>query len=494
MLELTGICKSYSSNMVLENVDLNVVQGEIHALVGENGAGKTTLMKIIGGIEHADSGNMKLFDNHVTFSNPQQAIDSGMAIVHQELSLSPNMSVMHNIFCNRELTNSLGFINWDRMRKRTVELFESIGERINPNMLVDDLSIGLQQLVEVAKALSLGAKLLILDEPTSSLSDQETENLFRVLQDCRKNGVGVILISHKLNEVFAVSDRISVLRDGKMIDTVKTEQTNQQEVIRMMVGRDIANMYPSKSSSVGSVLFRVEKLHRKDVFHDISFDLRKGEILGFAGIVGARRTEVARSIFGADMIDSGRMFLEDVEINISSPSQAIGSGICYLTEDRKQLGLFLSMSVRDNIICSSLPRYVTGMHFLRHERIKEVVMKLIRNLDIKTRDESDLTYSLSGGNQQKVLLARWLCAVPRILIADEPTRGVDVGAKAEIHSMLRMLADSGIGVVVISSELPELLGLSDRIAVFNAGRIVAILDGEEATQEEIMKHSTMRTD
>lgn len=499
ILKVEGICKSFAGTEVLHDVTFGVDAGQIHALIGENGAGKSTLMNIIGGIHQPDKGAIYLKGQPVSFADPLQAMSSGISIVHQELSLVPNLSVGLNIFSygqknslvNREKVNRLGFINWKQLYADTGELFAHIGIDIDPTVLVSQLSVGMQQLVEIAKALSFDARVLILDEPTSALSEKEIERLFAVIRDLvTRREVAIVFISHKLEEVFTISDQISVLRDGYMVGTVKTKEATQAQIIQMMVGRHIEDMYPPKSTGISNVMFAVEGLSRPPYFQDVSFWLRRGEILGFAGLVGSGRTEVARAIFGADKIQAGKISLEGKEVRIRSPRQAIQQGICYLTEDRKSLGLFLKMTLRDNIVASSLGRFVSRLGLLKRRLIREVAMKYVDDMQIRPRNDEVDIISLSGGNQQKALLAKWICAQPKVLIADEPTRGVDVGAKAKLHSDLRKMAEDGVGVILISSELPEVLGLSDRVAVFREGHLAAILEGEMVTQEEVMKYAT----
>ncbi|HHY48070.1 MAG TPA: sugar ABC transporter ATP-binding protein [Firmicutes bacterium] len=491
VLSINGITKSFAGNKVLDDINLEIQRGSVHALVGENGAGKSTLVKIVGGIYQPDSGTICMNGKTVHFAGPHDAINHGISIVHQELSLVPKMSIAQNVFSHREPVNRLGFIKWAELYRKTRELLKPLGLDIDPGRPVGGLSVGVQQLIEIAKALSTDARVLILDEPTSALSEKEVDMLYKVINDLKSRGVTSIFISHKLPEVFRVSDVISVLRDGRLVGTVRKEATTPEEIIRMMVGRPLGDLYPPKSSRVGERILSVENMTRVPAFRDVSLELFRGEILGFAGLVGSGRTEVARAIFGADRIDSGRIMLGGREVKIGSPRDAIRHGICYLTEDRKDLGLFLTKTVRSNIVASSLSKFVTRNGFLRKHEIEESSRYFVDYFRLKPSDDRALVMNLSGGNQQKALLAKWICAGPKVLIADEPTRGVDVGAKSEIHRHLRQLAESGVGVIVISSELPELLGLSDRIAVFNSGRIAAFIDGKGATQEDVMRYATL---
>jgi ABC-type sugar transport system ATPase subunit len=490
ILEVKNLSKSFSGNSVLADVSLAVEPGQVHALVGENGAGKSTLMNIIGGLMPADGGEIWLDGRQVTFHSPLEAMKGGISIVHQELSLAPNMNLAQNIYLRREPVNALGSIQWRKLYTDTRAIFDRLGLDLDPRTLASKLSVSMQQVVEIGKALSFDARVIIMDEPTSALSEKEIERLYAIIDDLTARGIAIIFISHKLDEVFHVADQISVLRDGHMVGTVDAGGTTREEVIRMMVGREITNMYPPKSEHIDSTLFAVEGLSREPYFRDVSFTLNKGEILGFAGLVGSGRTEVARAIFGADKADGGSVSLEGRPLKLRSPRHAIEQGVCYLTEDRKTLGLFLKMPVRSNIASSALWRFVSGLGFLQDGKLKRDARHYMAEMEIRPMNDELTAINLSGGNQQKTLLAKWLCAQPKVLIVDEPTRGVDVGAKAKIHADLRKMADEGIGVIVISSELPEVLGLSDRVAVFREGQLTTVLEGDQATQEEVMHYAT----
>jgi ribose transport system ATP-binding protein len=417
-------------------------------------------------------------------------MQGGISIVHQELSLAANMDLAQNIYLRREPVNAMGFIDWKRLYANTSAIFARLGLDLDPRTLASKLSVSVQQVVEIAKALSFDARVIIMDEPTSALSEKEIERLYAIMNDLVARGIAIIFISHKLDEVFHVADQISVLRDGKMVGSVRKSETTREAIIQMMVGREISHLYPPKSEQIDGTLFAVEGLTREPYFRNVSFTLRKGEILGFAGLVGAGRTEVARALLGADKPDAGVLMLNDRTVRFNSPREAIKEGVCYLTEDRKTLGLFLNLPVRLNIVSSSLWRFVTRLGLLQEKRIRADSKRLIGEVEVRPPNDEQLVINLSGGNQQKTLLAKWLCAQPKVLIVDEPTRGVDVGAKSKIHADLRRMADTGIGVVVISSELPEVLGLSDRVAVFREGELAAILEGEAATQEEVMHYAT----
>lgn len=489
VMEVRDIRKSFAGNIVLRDVSFDIRPGEVHALVGENGAGKSTLMNVMTGNHRPDSGGIILAGKPIRISDPKNAAELGVGIVHQELSLAPNMTVAENIYCGREPTRFLGFIAKRRMRAQARGLFSRIGLDIDPDARAGSLSVAWQQMVEIAKALSLDAKILIMDEPTSALSDNEIEHLYGIVRGLKNGGVGIVYISHKLSEVFAIADRVSVLRDGQLVKTMAVRETTTDEIIRLMVGRDIRDLYPPKASRLGEAIFRVEGLTLPGKVNDVSFELREGEILGFAGLVGSGRTETARAIFGAERPERGRIVLRGREVAIRDPGGAIRQGICYLSEDRKEFGLFLTMSVRRNIVSSSLPAYSSRLQFLDFDKVREASREFLETLDIRPRDDSLNIINLSGGNQQKTMLAKWLAAKPTILIADEPTRGVDIGAKVKIHQHLRRFAESGIGVIVISSELPEVLGLSDRVLVFRNGSVSADLKNDNLTQTEVMRHA-----
>jgi ribose transport system ATP-binding protein len=486
ILGVHGVSKRFGRHTVLDEVTFGVRAGSIHALVGENGAGKSTLMNILGGALRPDSGTVTLDGRPVAFADPRAAIRAGIGTVHQEFGLFSNRSVAQNIFAGREPTGRAGFIRWRVLGRQAQAILSEIGVDLAPSAPVGTLSVAAQQMVEIAKALSLLPRVLILDEPTSSLSDHEAQRLFRLLAELKSRRVAIIYISHHLSEVLQIADEISVLRDGRLVGRT-TREASRGDLVGMMVGRQIESITPARRTKPGEEVFKVEGLTRHGVFAEVSFGVRKGEILGLAGLVGSGRTEVARAIFGADRLDAGRIWLEGRVLAIGSPRQAIASGIGYLTEDRKALGLFLAMTVRDNIVAASMPKLVSRFGLVRPRAIRAEAARYVQQLDIRPADADVEARTLSGGNQQKALLAKWLSVVPRVLIVDEPTRGVDVAAKAAIHHHLAELADAGMAIVLISSDLPEVLGLSDRIGVFRQGRLVTIVDGATATQEDIMR-------
>lgn len=489
VLQIKGLSKSFPGVQALCEVDLEVRRGEIHALVGENGAGKSTLMMILAGIYQPDCGDILLDGHEVRIADARHAQRLGIATVFQEMSLCPNLSVAENIFAHRQPVRFWGFIDNKEMNRRAQELLEPFGVRIDPKALTGNLIIANQQLVEIAKALSLNARLLILDEPTSALSEEETQRLFAVLRRLKERGVTIIFITHRIAEIFQIADRATVLRDGHKVDTVEVKDLTVEKLISMMVGRELTHLYPPKAEKLGEVILRVEHLSRGQAFQDISFEVRRGEILGIAGLVGSGRTEVAHSLFGIDPVDSGEIFMLGQKVKIDSPQVAIRLGMGYVPEDRKSEGLFLKMSVSENVIAAGLSRF-SRFGWMDCGLEACVTTDFVEKLNIRTTSIAQETIALSGGNQQKVLLAKWLALTPQVMIVDEPTRGVDVGAKAEIHALLRQIADHGAGIIMISSDLPEILGMSDRIIVMHEGRVCGRLDGRTATEEKVMACAT----
>jgi ABC-type sugar transport system ATPase subunit len=487
ILEIKNLSKRFGGIQALEGVNLQVRYGEVHALVGENGAGKSTLMNVLGGIIKCDQGEVFYKGQPVAFSNPVQSLQAGIAIIHQELAMLPSLNVIDNIFLGRMKTKN-GLISWRDLEKKTMEYLALVGLDIDPQILARDLSISQRQLVEIAKAVSMDASLIIMDEPNSSLSESETELLFNVIKRLQAKNVAVIYVSHKINEVLRISDRISVLRDGHYVGTADKENATVTSVIEMMVGRQVLIQRVGLGSRTDTALLQVENLSGER-FQDVSFQLNRGEILGFAGLVGAGRSEVARAIFGADPIRTGKLLLDGKPVHFKLPTDAIKAGLAMVQEDRKVLSLFMDMSILYNVSMAKLPQMASG-GFIRGKEETQTAESFVKKLSIKLSSVYAPVRSLSGGNQQKTVLARWLATNPRILILDEPTHGVDIGAKAEIYHLMRDLAEAGMGIILISSELPEILAMSDRVAVMHEGRLMGILDQKEANESEIMSLAT----
>ncbi len=485
LLEIRSISKAFPGVRALDNVSLRLEAGEVLALVGENGAGKSTLIKVLGGAHRADAGELFLQGRQVSIDSPSLAQALGVSIIYQEFNLIPDLNVRDNIYLGRERKKEW-FLDEKREAEGVGNLFDRLGLKLDPETLCRDLTIAEQQLVEIAKALSLDAKILVMDEPSATLTRQEVDRLFSIMRDLKEEGIGIIYISHRLEEVFEIADRVMVLRDGRRVVTKPVPKVNRRRLIEWMVGRSLESEFPPRQSQPGKECFRVENLSRGEVVRDVSFTLRSGEILGFAGLVGAGRTETVRLIFGADRKDGGTVFLGGEELDIENPRQAIASGICLLTEDRKNQGLVLIHSVLENFGLPNLREY-SGPVFLDEKRESEQFSRLAQDLKIKTSGPRQDVAHLSGGNQQKVVLAKWLARNSDIIIFDEPTRGIDVGAKFEIYQLMESLAKAGKGIIMISSELPEILGMSDRVIVMRGGCIRGeIEDVNETSQEEVM--------
>ncbi|MDX1616716.1 MAG: sugar ABC transporter ATP-binding protein [Candidatus Promineifilaceae bacterium] len=490
LLRMEQISKAFPGVQALDEVDFTAQRGEIHALVGENGAGKSTLMKVLTGALTADLGKILWRGQEVQINTPSDAQALGISMIHQELSLIPYLTVGQNVFLGREPQRRItGFIDWGRLYERTSALLTRLNLDVDPRARVEALSIAQQQMVEVAKALSLNADLIVMDEPTSSLTDVETEILFDVMRALREEGVAIIFISHRLEEVFEISDRITILRDGHHIATKSTAALSQAQVVEFMVGRELGEMYPYSPTEQRSVVLEARDLGSGDELQQVSFQVHGGEILGVAGLIGAGRTALAECLFGIRPADRGQVVLAGEAVHIGSPGHAIDLGLGFVPEDRKLQGLFLDMAVRENVIMSAMGQ-VSTLGFVSRSAVNDLSSEFVDKLDIRTPSLRQRVRNLSGGNQQKVIIARWLTLHPRVLILDEPTRGVDVGAKAEIHGLMRNLAEDGVAVLMISSELPEVLGVSDRIIVMHEGRITGRLSRDEATQDKIMLAAT----
>jgi inositol transport system ATP-binding protein len=491
ILQVTNLTKSYSGIKALDNVQLSLEQGTVHALMGENGAGKSTFMKILIGLIDADSGEIIFEGNELKRGGVNDIQRRGISMIHQEILIIPELTVAQNIFLGREkeITGSkTGWLNDDRINSKAKELLEQMGVDISPNIKMKYLSVAQMQMVEIAKAISNDAKVIIMDEPTSAISDKEVATLFRIIRDLKAKGVAIIYISHKMDEIFKISDTITVLRDGKYIGTKSAAQLDDNSLIKMMVGREIENMFPESNTEKGRQVLFVKNLSRKGKFTDINFEVHAGEILGIAGLMGAGRTEIARAIYGLDKLDSGEIYIDGEEVKIKSADDAVEKGIGYVSEDRKGLGFIPQMSVLQNMTLASLSNYRRGI-FINHKSENAVTEEMVENLKVKSSGINQKVTHLSGGNQQKVVIGKVLLSSPKVVILDEPTRGVDVGAKFEIYKLIHDLAAKGIAVIVISSELPEILGMSDRILVLAKGKQTAMLSRREATQELIMKYA-----
>jgi rhamnose transport system ATP-binding protein len=486
LLQLESVTKSFGAVRALKGVSFSLAAGEVHALLGENGAGKSTLIKVIAGAHAPDSGTMAIDGKPVARLTPASARALGIAAIYQQPALFPDLSAAENIALGLEPPLNFRAVQWAARRARTRELLARVGAHIDPETEIRQLSMPEQQLVEIARSLGAGARILIMDEPTASLTRQEVELLFAVIRDLRREGVGVIYISHRLEEIFTVADRVTVLRDGESVGTHEVGQINEAGLIRMMVGREVSALYPPAESATGPVVLSARDLNcAAGGVRDISFDVRAGEVFGLAGVVGAGRTELARVLFGITPADAGAILLNGQEVRIHSPRDAIALGIGYVPEDRRRHGVILDMTVAANSTMAIHSR-IFPFGWLRFGAERALAEKYIRELAIKTFSPESRAGTLSGGNQQKVALARWLAAGPKVLILDEPTQGVDVGAKSEIHKLIRRLAAQGLAVIMISSDLPEVLGMATRIGVMRGGRMTAILDGETATAQSVM--------
>ncbi|HAW4180447.1 TPA: sugar ABC transporter ATP-binding protein [Escherichia coli] len=492
-LQMKHITKRFPGVLALNDVQFSLRRGEVHALLGENGAGKSTLMKILSGVYQPDEGEIIFEDKPVSFSDPLSAQNVGITIIHQEFNLFPELTVEENIFIGREFCKKNRWrLDEKQQRQATIEILQKLNLAIKPDTLVADLTVAQQQMVEIAKAISVNARILIMDEPTAALTETEIESLFRVTRLLKEQGTGIVYISHRLEELALIADRATVMRDGQYISTVDYECVKISDLIAMMVGRDLGNIYPRREALQQRIpVLEVNGLTRKGVLNDINFTLYRGEILGFAGLMGAGRTELARAIFGADSIDSGTLKLNGKETVIKDISDAIQQGISYLTEDRKKEGLALNLSVERNIMLGNYPEYSDRFGNVDSRRCQQTSEEQVKALRIKTPNLEQAALNLSGGNQQKIIIARWVCKDTDILIFDEPTRGIDVGAKLEIYELMNRLAAKGKSIIMISSELPEVLGMCDRILVMRSGRITGELSAKEATQEKIMQYATL---
>jgi ribose transport system ATP-binding protein len=491
-LRMEHISKAFPGVQALDDVGLGIAAGEVLALVGENGAGKSTLMKILSGAYQKDQGRIFLQGQEVTVENPRHAQELGISTIYQELNLTPNQTAAANIFMAREPRRGVGRLLVDRrcMEQEAQLHLDKVGARVSATTLVRDLPVAEQQMVEIAKALAVEARVIVMDEPTSALGEDEVETLFGIVETLKQQGISVIFITHRLEEVFRVADRVVVLRDGKRVGGMPIEEATPDKIIQLMVGREVQDLFHKEKAEIGEPLLEVRRLTRRGVVEDVSFDVRRGEILGFAGLVGAGRTETVRLLFGADRKDAGEIYVKGKRVRVNSPIDAMAAGIGFVPEDRGKQGLVLGLPLLENVVLPTLARYLRLGWLLDRLGLRRVAREYVDKLNIRTPGLEQKAMFLSGGNQQKVVVAKWLASEPQVLIMDEPTRGIDVGAKAEVHALMSRLAQAGVGIIMISSELPEILGMSDRILVMSEGRVAAVLDREEATQEIVMAYAS----
>ena len=490
MIEMKDITKAFSGNVVLNNVQFTLLDGEIHALMGENGAGKSTMMKILSGIYTKDAGEVRVDGQAYTFQSPKDAESLGIHVIHQELNILPYLSVAENLFLGKEKTvGKTGFLKTREMNKEASELLAKLGLNVDVRQPAGTLSVGKQQIIEIAKAINSNAKYIVMDEPTAALTDREIKTLFETIRELKAKGISFVYISHRMEEIFAICDRITILRDGEYVGVREIPKTSFDEIVQMMVGRELGERFPARNAELGDVALEVRELSCKGEFENIHFQVRKGEVLAVAGLMGAGRTEVAQAIFGNRKKVSGDVIIKGNKVNIKNPIQAMKQGIAFVTEDRKTEGLVLDFSIKENMFLTNL-KTIAKAGIIQSKQEQSEAVKYIEQLKIRCSDAAQRVGSLSGGNQQKVVIAKWLGTNPDILILDEPTRGVDIGAKKEIYSIVNKLAESGVAILMISSELPEVIGMADRVMVMHEGKQTAILEKNELTQETIMHYAT----
>lgn len=489
-IEMKGIDKSFGTNQVLKDAGFVLGDGEVHALMGENGAGKSTLMKILTGVYTKDAGQVFVDGKEVDYKNPQEAEKAGIVFIHQELNVLFDLTVEENLFIGKEIKKGFGICDQKAMRKKAEEALKNLGVSISPKEVMSNLSVGQQQMIEICKALMVDAKVIIMDEPTAALTQSETKVLFEVIQNLRKKGVSMVYISHRMEEIFELCDRISVLRDGTYVGTKNIPETNMNEIVKLMIGREIGERYPGRETKIGEEVLRVEGLTKQGVFQDVNFEVHAGEVLGVSGLMGAGRTEIMQAIFGNLPFESGKVSINGKEVKIKSPQEAIRYGIGFITEDRKTEGLLLEKSIEENVALTNLGSISKSGGVMVKSKEQELSKRAIDELHIRCFGPQHECNNLSGGNQQKVVFAKWIYTDPKILILDEPTRGVDIGAKKEIYTIINQLAAKGVAIIMVSSELPEVLGMSDRIMVVREGVVRGIIDKEEANQENVMTLAT----
>lgn len=488
-ITMENIHKAFGTNQVLTGVDFDLLDGEVHALMGENGAGKSTMMNVLTGLHARDNGKITIDGKETYFKNPKEAEQSGVTFIHQELNIWPDMTVLENLFIGKERKNTFGFLKTAEMKALANKQFERLSVSIPLDKEAGSCSVGEQQMIEIAKALMTEAKVIIMDEPTAALTEREISKLFDVISSLKKEGVSIVYISHRMEEIFSICDRITVMRDGKTVDTKAIAATNFDEVVRKMVGRELTDRFPTRNQSLGETVLEVKGLTKSGHFEDINFSVRAGEIVGVSGLMGAGRTEIMRTIFGLDSSESGEIWLNGKKVHIQTPVQAVKLGIGFITEDRKDEGLILDFSIKDNIVLPTLASFAPK-GIIREKSETDFVNMLIKRLTVKAESKDIAVGRLSGGNQQKVVIAKWVGIGPKLLILDEPTRGVDVGAKREIYQLMNELTERGVAIIMVSSELPEILGMSDRILVVHEGKLNGELLKENATQEKIMTLAT----
>lgn len=488
ILEMKSICKQFSGNQVLFDVDFDLNYGEVHALVGENGAGKSTLIKTLAGVHQPDKGRILIAGKEIQINNTADAFAAGISTIHQEFNLVPGLSVTNNIFLGREIKGASGFLDEVKMREETLKLLKRISADIQPERKIKELGVAEKQMVEICKALSLEAKIVVMDEPTAVLSQKEIDKLFEIIEAIKKEGVSVIYISHRLEELPIIADRVSAMRDGHMVGSLAKNEIEKEVITRLMIGRDLTEQFPKVERQITDTVLEVKNLSRKGVLENISFSLHKGEILGFSGLVGSGRTELARAIMGIDEIDSGEIWLDGEKIKPKSALKSKYDGIVMIPEERKTQGLVLSMSVTDNVLLPYLKLF-SKAGFLNKKKMHELTKELIEKLEIHPADQNIHALNMSGGNQQKVSIAKWVYEKHKVIVFDEPTRGVDVGAKAEIYRIIQNIAKEGVGIIMISSELPEIIGMSDRVIVMREGRITGEVEKQELAEHTIMQYA-----
>ncbi|MBE5935607.1 MAG: sugar ABC transporter ATP-binding protein [Lachnospiraceae bacterium] len=488
-VEMKGINKSFGTNQVLKNAGFNLKDGEVHALMGENGAGKSTLMKILTGVYTRDEGTVLVDGQEVMYKNPQEAEKAGIVFIYQELNVLFDLTVEENLFMGKEITKKFGICDKKAMIAKAQEMLDKMGVHIPVTATMTELSVGQQQMIEICKALMVDAKVLIMDEPTAALTQSETKVLFDVIKSLKKKGVSIVYISHRMEEIFELCDRITVLRDGAYIDTKEIKDINMDDIVQMMIGRTIGERFPKRDEKIGKEVLKVDGLTSGNLFKNVSFSVKAGEVVGFSGLMGAGRTEIMQAIFGNLPVESGKILIEGKEVVIKNPRQAIAAGIGFITEDRKTEGLLLEKTIAENIEIANLKK-ISKKTVIRKELQNVLVDKGIKDFKIKCTGPEHECNNLSGGNQQKVVLAKWIATEPKILILDEPTRGVDIGAKKEIYSVINDLAKKGVAVILVSSELPEVLGMSDRIVVVHEGKITGVVEASDADQAKIMTLAT----